>query len=225
MDFTMTPESPFDIRELMKGSTSFHVNSLDSIGQKFQTDKASVFTRTPGAKPHDYLRQMEPFFEPIRDREIKFLEIGVGGGESIRTWLEYFTRARIFGIDNVHSTNEWNTPHPTAHHRYQFVAGDQSDPVFWNSFVSEHGSNWGVILDDGGHFSNQVLTTLNSMWPHIVHGGLYLIEDLKCSYSSLFSPSRSPMDVLKQWVDNMHQGETDTDAITFSRELCVIRKK
>jgi hypothetical protein len=199
--------------------------SLDFVGQKYGTDKASVFTRTPGAKPHDYLRHMEEFFEPIREREIKFLEIGCGGGESIRTWLEYFPKAHVFSVDNHHSTNEWNTVTPTAHARYQFVIGDQSDPTFWKCFVADYGSNWDVLLDDGGHFSNQVLTTLNSMWPHIAHGGIYMIEDLRCSYSSLFSPSGSPMDVLKQWIDNMHQGETDADSITFSRELCVIRKK
>lgn len=216
---------PVHGEELAKEEMEF-TESLDAIGCRHQTDKASVFTRTPGAHPHNYLRHMEVFFAPLRDKEIKFLEIGCGGGESMRTWLEYFPHAHVFGVDNVHSTNPWNTVTPTAHPRYQFVTGDQSDPTFWKCFVVDYGSDWDVILDDGGHFSNQVHETLWGMWPHVASGGLYIIEDLRCSYSSLFSPSHpSPMDTLKLWLDNMNHGDTTTDSITFSKELCIIRKK
>jgi hypothetical protein len=188
--------------------------SLDSIAIREQTDKASVFTRT-FAKPHDYCRHLELFFEPIRDKEIKLLEIGCGGGESIRTWLEYFPAAHVFSVDNVHSTNPWNTVTPTAHPRYQFVIGDQSDLTFWQCFVADYGSDWDVLIDDGGHYSNQVITTLNCMWSSIRSGGLYILEDLGCSYAPIFQTQHwpTPIERLHAMIDALHTGNGDVDSI------------
>ena len=201
-------------------------DSLDTIGQRHQTDKASVFTRTY-AKPHDYLRHMEKFFSPMRLEPIRFLEIGVGGGESIRTWLEYFLNATIYGIDIVHSTNSWNTPGLLTDERYFFTAGDQSDSHFWDAFIGETGCEWDIVVEDGGHHANQVITTINAMWPHVKSGGLFICEDLACSYSSIFQTPGwpTPIERLRGLIDAMNQGQGDVDSITFSRELAIIRKR
>ena len=201
---------------------------LDSIGILHQTDKASQFSRTY-AKPHDYLRHMEMFFAPIRVKELKFLEIGVGGGESIRTWLQYFPNAHIFGIDNNHSTNDWNTVTPTAHPRYQFVIGDQSDPTFWKCFEVDYGIGWDVVIDDGSHISKDAIETFNAMWPNVKSGGLYIVEDLGCAYgnSGFFCPPGWPnhMEFLRSHLDAMNCGNPEIDSMYFSKELCIIRKR
>ena len=81
--------------------------TLDAIGILHGTDKA---TQHPVVKPsHGYTVYYEWAFHPLRDRDIKLLEIGVGGGESIRMWLDYFSRGQIYGLDKVCDTNPWNT--------------------------------------------------------------------------------------------------------------------
>ncbi len=191
-------------------------DSLDTIGKKWQTDKASEFTRTY-AKPHDYLRHVEQFFEPIRDDKIKLLEIGIGGGESVRTWLEYFSNARVFGVDLVKDTNPWNSPLEKPDDRYTFVHGNQGQSVFWQSFIRMFGSDWDVVIDDGCHIAGPTITTYNQLWPHIKSGGIYEIEDLHSM------PDLSPfIGGISAAVIN---GDLGFNSIYLARELCVIRKK
>ena len=67
------------------------MKTLDELAIACATDRASVFTRTWG-KPHDYARHYDKLFTPLRDKPIKLLEIGVGGGEGIRMWSGLFWR-------------------------------------------------------------------------------------------------------------------------------------
>ena len=152
--------------------------TLDEIAIKYGTDKA---TQHP-IKGHAYAPHYATFFDPIREKPIKLLEIGVGGGESIMTWLEYFPNARVFGVDIVQGTNDWNTVGLNTNPRYTFTCGSQSDPTFWECFKADYGLDWDVIIDDGGHCSDQVITSFNGMWKSVKSGGLYCVEDLGVAY-------------------------------------------
>ena len=194
------------------------MKSLDQIMVEMQSDKASQFSRT-WAKPHDYCRHLELFFAPLRDKPIKLLEIGVGGGESIRAWLEYFDKAHVYGVDIVSGTNEWNTvggctSNPLS---YTFVQGNQSDSAFWQQFIKTYGGDWDVICDDGSHLSSDIMITFNSLMPHLKSGGIYEIEDLKQAPEAALW--------LQDLVGAVNAGTSGIDAIFFSKELCVMRKK
>jgi hypothetical protein len=193
------------------------MKSLDEIGIAHQTDKASQFSRTY-AKPHNYLVHLERFFEPMREHYINLVEIGVGGGESIKTWLEYFPSALVYGVDVVHDTNEWNSLQSSPTERYHFACGNQSDARFWDSFFGRFGDPiLDVVIDDGSHYACDIRKAFTHVWPHVRRGGIYVVEDLNFDHDS------------RLWTQNflsyIHEGTTDVDSITFSRELCVIRKK
>ncbi len=208
----MTPDQAFH----EQAESYFKMDTLNSIGIRHQTDKASQFSRTY-AQPHNYLVHLECFFEPLRYREIKLLEIGVGGGESIRTWLEYFPNARVFGVDIVFNTNSWNTHGTDIHDRYMFCHGNQSDPNWWKGFIKINGGDWDIVIDDGSHVSSDMKTTHFCLWPHLKPGGLYSIEDLNAAPEA------------KIWLEHLAgaiHGENSTlDSIYFAKELCVMRKK
>ena len=192
------------------------MKTLDQIGIANATDKASEFSRT-WAKPHDYLRHLERFFEPLRDKEIELLEIGCVGGESIRMWLEYFTHAHVYSVDLVHSTNPWNTPNSNVHERYTFIHGNQSDPGFWQQLTKTYHLEFDIIIDDGSHLSSDIMTTFNCLWAHLKRGGIYEIEDLNAANEA------------KVWLERLagaiHGINSALDSIYCSRELCVMRKK
>lgn len=198
------------------------MKSLDQIAIEHQTDKASVFTRTY-AKPKDYCRHYDALFTTLRDQPIKLLEIGVGGGESIRAWLEYFQSADVRGVDLQSNTNTWDTP--GRYGRYFFNQGDQSSAVFWKCWLADHGTP-DIVIDDGSHVSSHIITTFNELWPALKPGGFYAIEDLGVSYGDgSFVPSGSPnhMDWLRGKVDMLNlTGEIDS--IYFAKELAVLRK-
>lgn len=222
------------------------MKTLDQIACEYGTDKASVH---PTYKGHDYCRHYELPFAWIRDQPIKLLEIGVGGAESIKTWLDYFPNAKVFGVDIVHDTNPWNTPSkktesvagPVCENdtaawdnsngppsRYTFVTGDQSCETFWACFIADYGKDWDIIVDDGGHSSQQIITTFKMLWPHVKPGGFHCIEDLGCSYSNLeyFCTPGWPnhMEFIRGILDNINRGENEIDRMYFSRELAILRK-
>lgn len=191
-------------------------DSLDTLGIKFATDKASQFSRTY-AKPHDYLVHLEPFLEPLRDKEIKLLEIGCGGGESVRMWLEYFQRGQIYSVDIVSNTNEWNTPGTYGHPRYRFTVGNQSDVGLWNHFTTNICERLDVIIDDGSHYAIDMKNAFTCLWAHLNSGGLYVIEDLNFDRNSRVW--------LEGLISHVHDSTFNIDSIYFAGELCIMRKR
>lgn len=209
--------------------------TLDQIAIEQGTDKATKFTRTY-AKPKGYTVHYERVFEPLRDKPIRLVEIGVGGGESIRTWLYYFLCAEVIGIDNVSNTNEWNTPkrletdydpgdlEAKYHARHAFHAADQTDPTFWACFAADYGQTIDIAIDDGSHEPKAVQMSFTLLWPLIKPGGLYCIEDLGCGFTNPGYSSHG------HWVSELTgqlllNGTGDIDSIYIAKELCIIRKK
>lgn len=199
--------------------------TLDQIAIKHGTDKATVHEKS---NPHGYAPYYEQVFEQFRWHSIKLLEIGVGGGESIRTWLEYFPQAKVYGVDVVHGTNPWNTVKAETDARYTFVTGDQSCEVFWKCFIADYGKDWAIVVDDGGHTSGQVITTFKSLWPVMAPGGVYCIEDLAVGYGagSVFATPGFPrhMEFIKSKLDEINL-EDEIASMLFSKELAILRKR
>lgn len=201
--------------------------TLDEIGIRHQTDKASQFTRTY-ARPHDYLRHLGPILETIRDSGITLVEIGVGGGESIKMFLEYFTLAHIVGVDIVKDTNPYNTEGSGIHPRYIFKHGDQGSESFWKDLTDKIGPSMAVVVDDGSHYAKDIITTFNCIWPHLRSGGVYVIEDLNTAYGGHpFTTPGQPtqMDFIKDMLDQINRGESQIDEMRYSKELCILRKR
>lgn len=198
--------------------------TLDAIMIECGTDKATQFTRTY-AKPKGYTVHYERFLEPIRNESIQLMEIGVGGGESVRGWLKYLPNAQIHGVDIVHSTNPWNSESPNADDRYRFSAGDSTSAVFWSGY--RHGIMFDVIIDDGSHMSKDVIETFGLLWNHVTPKGLYVIEDLGCSYSSIFQTPgiKTAVEMLKEHIDAIHNASSDIESIYFSKELAILKKQ
>lgn len=200
------------------------MTTLDEIAIKYGTDKGT----THAVKGHGYAPIYERFFDPLRDKQIKFLEIGVGGGESIRTWLDYFSKARIYGVDIVRDTNIFNVP-GKPYDRYTFVHGQQESEVFWKCFLADQGEGWDVIVDDGSHMADGVITSFNMLWPVVKSGGLYCIEDLGVASTpgTVFVPAGCPNHLM--WITGrlhaMNRGENDIAEFHYFPELAIFRKK
>lgn len=206
------------------------MKTLDQICTECQTDKASFYVLPelgPANRGHDYARHYEKFFEPRRNDPIRLIEIGVGGGQSVKAWLEYFAIGKVWGVDIVSNTNPWNTPDSGIDSGYTFVQGDQSSKDFWDGFLAKHGTDWDIIIDDGGHTSSQVLTTYESLWPVLKPGGLYCIEDLGVAFStgSVFLPDGWPnhMDLIHRTSASVHMG-IGPEFVYQSKELAIFQK-
>ena len=63
--------------------------SLTSIAEFYKTDKYE----------HGYTKVYEKYFDSLRNKNLKVLEIGIADGKSLLTWSDYFHNSTIVGID------------------------------------------------------------------------------------------------------------------------------
>lgn len=197
---------------------------LDQIFNENGTDKGSAHPIVS----HNYAPFYELLLHEWRLRPIKMLEIGVGGGESICSWLEYFPEAKVWGVDIVHDTNPWNDPKSSADPRYTFVHHNQDDPTGWQCFLADQGGDWDLIIDDGSHENTGIITSFNSLWPAIKPDGFYIVEDLGAGYTPGSVHVKPGVPTHKEWlgglVESLHTGAAGWDFLMFAREIMAAHK-
>jgi hypothetical protein len=205
--------------------------TLDELALKHGTDKAS--------SDHGYTKYYELYFDSYRDFDFKFLEIGVYDGSSVKLWKEYFTKAEITSIDIDPRCTMYTED------RINIEIGDQTDPAFLRQVNAKYGS-FSIILDDGGHSNKQQIVSFETLFPLLNPGGIYVIEDLHCSYiknSHWDDYHISTTDYLKQLTDkvnlygksfrgykeiaghNLDYYERNIEYIHFYKSTCIIAKK
>lgn len=64
--------------------------------------------------------------------------------------------------------------------RIRTIRGDQNDPECLAELAGEIGP-LDVVIDDGSHVSEHVLTSFRALFPHLRASGLYVVEDLQTS--------------------------------------------
>lgn len=183
---------------------------LDEIAIKYGTDKSPLW--------HNYTRHYLRYFSPLREKRLKVLEIGVAQGQSLKMWEEFFPNAEIFGIDTNSDCLK------SANERVKVFIGDQADEKFLKSFAEKAGGNFDIIIDDGGHFMHQQITSFRILFPCLNAGGIYVIEDLCTSYwenfGGGFRKSYTTVEFLKDLIDELNnrgkQGCGDPAKISYS---------
>jgi hypothetical protein len=137
--------------------------TLDQLGIQAGTDKSSSY--------HNYLSLYGTYFETIRDKENKILEIGILKGQSLRIFSEYFQNSHIFAVD-IEDKKEFQSD------RISIYQEDQSDVNFLNSFETEF---FDIILDDGSHKLDHQQISFGHLFSKLKPGGIYILEDLHTS--------------------------------------------
>ena len=143
--------------------------TLEQLGDKYQTDKTLH---------HGYHHFYPRFLEPLRNETFNMLEIGLGSfqdntGNSPKLWKEYFPNANVFVMDiDYEYKDEFGT----------IIRGDQSD-IKDITKVANIVEKAKFIIDDGSHHPEHQLLTFTHLFNYLLEpGGVYIIEDIECSY-------------------------------------------
>lgn len=139
---------------------------LTSLADKYKTDK--------GSKRASFTEVYEIFLHPIKFEAKKIFEIGIAKGASLKMFRDYFPNAVIYGIDITDCS--WLNSNTLK----TFVA-DQANRKQLKGFIDTYGSDFDVILDDGGHTMEQQQTSFGFLFKHVKPGGYYIIEDVNTS--------------------------------------------
>lgn len=216
--------------------------SLDELAIKHKADKSSLY--------HNFAVKYDRLLSPFRDTFINVLEIGIGGGHSIKMWADYFPNATIHGADISLAYRACEL----YSNRIQLHMLDQGK-------VEQLGTlkpfaPFDFIIDDGNHFWWEQIVSFRVLFPFVRQGGLYIIEDTCTSYWKEYAnhavscveyfkvmvddlnlhgargrvPSNPPPD-FGNWEKGWHRREDchgplpDFDSIQFLNSIIVIHKR
>jgi cephalosporin hydroxylase len=182
------------------------METLDEIFNKYDTDKNTYF--------HNYTRQYNTLLKDFRDKPIKYLEIGVFNGGSIKAMKEAFNNSTcILGldIDNRCKTYE------NVENNIFIEIGDATDAIFIKKITEKFGT-FDIILDDGSHTNRDVIKSFELLFPLLNDNGLYIVEDTICYKSTPYIDNNYPRHLryffnytpfLNQWRHDSSEGPKD----------------
>ncbi len=160
-----------------------------------EPDLASLYRGHEGKladKWRGYFGHYERNLGPFRDSPVSLLEVGIQNGGSIEIWSRYFQNAEILvgcDIDPLCGNLRF------ADSRIHVVVGDANSPAAQETIHSLCGT-YDLIIDDGSHRSSDIIKTFCLYFPKLKEGGVFVVEDLHCSYwqefeGGLFDPFSS----------------------------------
>ena len=167
---------------------------MDEIALRSGADKGSNF--------HNYTEVYSKYFAPLRNKPIKFLEIGIYQGASVKMWEEYLPNAELHFIDITFDKVEYFS------NRSQYHLCNQESSKELEHLIGKIGTGFDVILDDGGHTMKQQINSFMTLFPHVKSGGMYIVEDLHTSYWARHyggGDSNSMINFLKKLIDDVNR--------------------
>jgi len=173
---------------------------LKSISSIYKTDKLE----------HGYIEIYESYFNQIKDKKLKILEIGIADGKSLLTWSDYFENSQIIGID-IHKIDI--VEEKLDRKNIEVHQGSQSDKGFIKEIIKKY-TDFDIIIDDGSHISKDVKKSFELLFPALKDNGLYIVEDMQTSYNHFFGGnpfdikySNSHMNFFKNLTDRLNYQE------------------
>ena len=146
--------------------------NLSVLAMIFGTDKLA----------HGYIPRYESLLSGLRNRKLNMLEIGIGGykdphqgGESLRMWKAYFPRVNVHGLDIYDKSGMKES-------RIRIWQGSQIDEEILNRIVNSSSAGLDIIIDDGSHRNEHIISTFEILFPRLNKGGWYFVEDTQTSY-------------------------------------------
>ena len=210
--------NPYDKSELfltLDQLKTMYLTDLDQLMISHGTDKNS--------QHHNYVPFYKKYFESLRTKSLKLLEIGIFrpipnrsikdavAGASLKTWENYFPTSLIIGAD-INNFKDIETD------RIKTIQANQEKrqgPNSLNSIIDEYGSEFDIIIDDGGHTMEQQQVTLGHMFQFLKSKGIFVIEDLHTSYLyPSYNPTRTSYNTLKMLEEFKLTNKINSDFIT-----------
>jgi hypothetical protein len=148
-----------------------------------------------------YLDAYDRLFLNYRYKPIRLLEIGVQNGGSLEIWPRYFPNSELVlgcDIDIACSGLMFDNE------KIAVLIGDANTDEIERSII-EKSATFDIIIDDGSHKSSDIVRSFARYFPHLSDGGIYIAEDLHCSYwqefeGGLYDPLSS-MSFFKRMLD------------------------
>jgi hypothetical protein len=153
------------------------------------TDLADARGSDRGTVRHNYTRLYQMLFNPLRQRKLQIVLLGLDGGIGVETpdawaetarntldmWLEYFPKAQFIALDRAE-----DAPVQDARVTYEQVDFESSEEI---ADLIDAAPD--IVIDDATHASHHQQNAFQALFGKLGSGGLYVIEDLRSQPASL----------------------------------------
>lgn len=197
--------------------------TLSSILSMTSSDKQSL---------HGYGDIYGPIFEHLRERPVRFLEIGILGGDGLVAFSKFFSHpgSKFVGCD-IHDRRFVSNDS-----RITTIYGDASQAMF----LSKLPGPFTICLEDASHMASMQITVFEAVWPMIEPGGFYCCEDLHSCHSPqhrdahltfieylarVATQMQDPAGAMGSAKPNPDHPWPDIETITIYKGVAVIRKR
>ena len=164
------------------------MKTLSELAIKYNTDKGKILGG------HNYI----PVYEKIlANRQVNsMLEIGLGGGGSIRMWHDYFPDAQIYCMEygGKEHVEKWKSPIIDIANT-TIIFGDSTKLDNWKEIPD----SLSLIVDDGSHDPYDQIATFRNGFRKLKSSGLWVIEDVFCGFNAEY---KNP---LFYWIYDIQQ--------------------
>lgn len=149
---------------------------------------------------------------------LKFLEIGLGcdyvhgnagpgrtQAKSARLWRKIAPKAELWEAE-YDGNCVAKMKHLWSDLNIGTLVGDQGNSSVLDGWIRQSGGAYNAVIDDGSHRNADILASFNKLWPQVVPGGFYFIEDLQVGRHSSWDTThgRAVMsDVLQSWTEQL----------------------
>lgn len=171
-----------------------------------------------------YGRFLVPMVEQFRflNKPLNFLEIGFGCdtekkkrlgygfGASTPIWKKLFSRIKVTVWEaEIDQICIQNARREGQLRDVSVLIGDQGNSTTVARWIYQSGGDFDVIVDDGGHKSNQILTSFTKLWPELNPGGYYFIEDMELGFADKYIAEGFPAVplVIHAWLETLSSAD------------------
>lgn len=185
--------SKFITKEDLKNSETL---TFTQIADFFGIDRGSLH------ESHMYTTVYEEFLSNKKNQDIVMVEIGINDprfpGGTIKFWDTIFPNMKYYGIDKSDCEHlQYNQD------KIKTIQCDQKNEICLNEFILQNKLNdiIDIIIDDGTHESEDIITSFKTLFPFLKKGGIYFIEDLHAGWAKKDYTIRQIKDFLVSYKD------------------------
>jgi len=128
---------------------------------------------------HSYLNTYESILKNKKYSATNVLEIGIGQGGGLKLWDNFFTNAKIYGVDTCNIDDIRFDDIKNPNHFALFTKTDAYNKDFVQSEFIDKGITFDLIVDDGPHTLESMVKCIELYSNILTNDGILIIQSLQ----------------------------------------------
>jgi hypothetical protein len=188
--------------------------SLEELVDNSRTDKNTS---------HSYLPLYQKLLVSKKETAKNVLEVGINeGGGSIKLWSDFFTNAKVYGVDIITVDKIWEGL-KNQDNIIIYASTDAYNPYFFVDNFLNKNIKFDFMLDDGPHTLVSMIRFIKLYSNIMTDDGILIIEDIQ-SWDWIDKLKETVPDHLKKYIKtyDLRTNKNRYDDIVFTIDKCNI---